>query len=78
MARRLVDLTLYEVMNKGGFTLPHTESGPWPLPPALSEHLRQANHDVEQTLDIALGEFRLARADTAVLHAQVPDSGGVG
>jgi membrane protein len=69
LARRLVDLSLYEVVSRGGFVLPDAQCGPWPLPAALTERLTRANQAVEAKLDVALAEFRLARADAAPLHA---------
>jgi membrane protein len=78
LARRLVDLRLCEVVSRGGFVLPDAEGGPWPLPAALTERLCMANQAVGEKLDVALAEFRLARAEAAALHMQRSNGGSPG
>jgi len=67
LARRLADLSIYEVMRRGGFSLPDGDPSIWPLPRDLVEHLRQADEQVAGALDVPLVEFRLNRAETAEL-----------
>jgi len=69
LARRLHDLSLYEVLQRGGFHLPQEEDDGWPVEPRLAEHLRLANRETAQALQVPLAEFRLCRAEPQVLNA---------
>jgi len=67
LARRLIDLSLHEVLQRGEFALPNDEPMLKMLPPALVEHLQQANQQVGAAMQAPLADFRLSRASTAEL-----------
>ncbi len=67
LARRLADLSIHEVMLRGGFSLPAGDASSWPLPEDLVEQLLRANKQVAGALEVPLEQFRLSRAETADL-----------
>jgi membrane protein len=70
LARRLDDLSLHEVQQRSGFTLPREEALDWPSDPVLAERLRQGNQALAQALSVSLAEFRLQRAEPQTLDRQ--------
>ena len=70
LARRLNDLTLYEVLVRGGYPLPQGSDARWDSVPGLADCLQAARSGAARPLDVALAEFRLKRADTSPLVAR--------
>lgn len=67
LARRLTDLSVYEVLSRGGFTLPLDIDKHGPLGTDLTSLLAQAGGQVEQLLDVPIERFRLRRAQAEKL-----------
>lgn len=58
LARRLVDLSLHEVYQRGNYPLPQENAPSWPQDAVLAERLRLANQQVAGALDVPLADFR--------------------
>lgn len=67
LATRLNDLTLFEVLTKGGFRLPFSPDVRWDKVPQLREYLQAARTGAEEVLSIPLDELRLRRATPQAL-----------
>ncbi len=70
LARRLNDLTLYEVLMQGRYPLPKESDVRWDGVSGLADRFQAARSGAAGALDVALAEFRLRRADTPSLVAR--------
>jgi len=59
LARRLTDLSLYELLRGGKYSLPQKGDRTWPKDPELAKCFDLANNQVASVLDVPLANFRL-------------------
>ncbi len=65
LARRLDDLTLYEVLAEGGYALPDPADTRWDAVPGLADRLRESKSEAQVVLGVTLDSLRLRRADAS-------------
>lgn len=68
LARRLDDLTLYEVLAEGGYPLPDPSDARWDAVPGLADRLRESRSEAEVVLGVTLDSLRLKRAGARAIN----------